>query len=243
MKRFILTLIVLGLSAVLLPYVIYLKDGSTYQAKEKYRVDKGMAIITLTNGTVISVDLRLIDAARTEQANKSGMDADMILDTGGATAAPVQSAKPTSLGQIAKGAGALSSPTALGSNPSKAAGAGTKSKDADFSDESVRRAFAKIFENVNLFEYKIIQGSTPSTVRINMTTDNEKDVFNALTASARVMNELKDLGKTSVTAIEIYLSTTSGAAAGRFTFGLDAARILADGQVPVEQFFIDQVLF
>jgi hypothetical protein len=242
MKRFILTLIVLGLSTVLLPYVIYLKDGSTYQAKEKYRVDKGMAIITLTNGVVLSVDLNLIDTAKTEQANKSGMDADMILDSGGA-ATPVQSAKPTSLGQIAKGAGALSSPTTLGSNPSKAAGAGTKTKDAEFSDESVRRAFAKIFENVNLFEYKIIQGSTPSTVRINMTTDNEKDVFNALTASARVMNELKALGKTSVSALELYLSTTSGAAAGRFTFGLDAARSLAEGEVPVEQFFIDQVLF
>ena len=242
MKRFLIFLIVLGLAGILLPYVIYLKDGSTYQAKEKYRVDKGMALITLTNGTVISVDLRLIDAAKTDQANKSGMDADMILDSAGSvTQAPTS--KPTSLGQIAKGAGALSSPSTLGASSAKTTGTGGKAKEAEFSDESVRRTFAKIFENVNLFEYKIVQGSSPSTVRINMTTDNEKDVFNALTASARVMNELNALKKTSVTALELYLSTTSGAAAGRFTFGLDAAQALADGKVPVEQFFIEQVLF
>lgn len=242
MKRFFLFLIILGLSGILLPYVIYLKDGSTYQAKEKYRVDKGMALITLTNGTVISVDLRLIDAAKTEQANKSGMDADMILD-GAGTTTQTPTPKPTSLGQIAKGAGALSSPNSLGSTPAKAAGTGGKAKDAEFADEGVRRAFTKIFENVNLFEYKIVQGSSPSTVRINMTTDNEKDVFNALTASARVMNELNVLKMTSVTALELYLSTTSGAAAGRFTFGLDAAKTLADGSISVEQFFIEQVLF
>jgi len=241
MKRFFLFLIILGLSAILLPYVIYLKDGSTYQAKEKYRIDKGMAIITLTNGTVISVDARLIDVPKTDQVNKSGMDADIILDTGG-TANQTSSPKPTSLGQIAKGAGALSSPTSLGAGNVKSAGPG-KSKETEFSDESVRRAFAKIFENVNLFEYKIVQGSSASTVRINMTTDNEKDVFNALTASARVMNELKDLNKTGVTALELYLSTTSGAAAGRFSFGLDAAKTLAEGGIPVEQFFIEQVLF
>lgn len=242
MKRFFLFLIVLALSGILMPYVIYLKDGSTYQAKEKYRVDKGMALITLTNGTVISVDLRLIDAAKTEQANKSGMDADLILDGAGSTT-QTPSPKPTSLGQIAKGAGALSSPTGLGASANKGATTGGKVKDAEFSDEGVRRAFTKIFENVNLFEYKIVQGSSPSTVRINMTTDNEKDVFNALTASARVMNELKILNKTSVTALELYLSTTSGSAAGRFTFGLDAAKSLAEGEVPVEQFFIEQVLF
>jgi len=241
MKRFFLLLIILGLSGILLPYVIYLKNGSTYQAKEKYRVDKGMAIITLTNGTVISVDARLIDAAKTEQANKSGIDADMILDSGGTTT-QTPTPKATSLGQIAKGAGALSSPNNLGASTTKAAGPG-KSKDAEFGDESVRRAFAKIFENVNLFEYKIVQGSSPSTIRINMTTDNEKDIFNALTASARVMNELKTLNKTSVTALELYLSTTSGAAAGRFTFGMDMAKTLADGGIPVEQFFIEQVLF
>jgi len=229
----------LAFSAALFPYIIYLKDGSTYQAREKYRVDRGMAIITLANGTVISVDAELIDTAKTEQANKSGIDAEVITD-GTSPAVPTQP-KVTSLGQIAKGGGELSSPSTLGTTTAKPAAG--KSKEAEFSDESVRRAFAKIFENVNLFEYKIIQGSTPSTVRINMTTDNEKDVFNALTASARVMNELRELKKQSVTALELYLSTTSGAAAGRFTFDMTAAKSLAEGETTVEQFFVTQVLF
>ena len=86
-------------------------------------------------------------------------------------------------------------------------------------------------------------GTTPDTVRIIMTTDNEKDIFNALTASAKVMSELSDLGKKNVAILELYLTTTSGAAAGRFSFNVESAKSLAEGRVPVEQFFIDQVLF
>ena len=107
----------------------------------------------------------------------------------------------------------------------------------------MRRAFGKIFENVNLFEYRIVQGTTPDSVRILMTTDNEKDIFNALTASVKVMAELNDLGKTNAARLEMFLSTTSGAAAGRFSITLDAARNLAQGKVAVEQFFVDQVIF
>jgi hypothetical protein len=245
MKRFLCVLLVLGLSPLLLSYVIYLKDGSTYMAKTNYRVENGKALITLMNGTLIAVDLAAIDTARTASANKAGLDADGVLPSvGSSTVISDAPARPT-LSSIAKGSGALSAPKAnsTGAPRSSPAAAEHKDREPEFSDDSVRRAFGKIFENVNLFEYRIVQGTAPDAVRILMTTDNEKDIFNALTASAKVMAELNDLGKTNAARLELFMTTTSGAAAGRFSITLEAARNLAQGKVSVEQFFVDQVIF
>jgi hypothetical protein len=247
MKKILFALCALLLSSTLLAYVIYLKDGSTYQAKAKYTVENGKAIITLLNGTVWAVDLKMIDAAKTESANKAGMDADGVLTSVGPGTVKTDTPQRQGLGSITKNPGSLTTPSNLTSGNNKSTGAspagGGKQREADFADESVRRAFGKIFENVNLFEYKIAEGATPGTVRITMTTDNEKDIFNALTATAKVMSELNDLGKKNVSTLELYLTTTSGAAAGRFAFNVEAAKTLAEGKVPVEQFFIDKVLF
>ena len=85
MKRFLCAILILGLSPMLAAYVIYLKDGSTYMARSKYTVENGKALITLTNGTIIAVDLGLVDAGRTESANKAGLDTDGILPSVGSS--------------------------------------------------------------------------------------------------------------------------------------------------------------
>ena len=64
-------LLVLGLAIPAHAYTIYLKDGSTLIAKEKYRVEEGKAIITLQNGTQTFIDASEIDVARTERTNMS----------------------------------------------------------------------------------------------------------------------------------------------------------------------------
>jgi len=248
MKRILAILLMLGASSLLLSYVIYFKDGSTVMAKALYKVENGKAIVTLMNGSVVAYDIKLIDIARTDKINKAGLDTDGVLTSVGQGASKTDTPQRQSLGSIAKGAGALTAPTGLTSGNAKVASSSAspsqgKDKESEFSDEGVRRAFAKIFENVNLFEYKIVQGSTPDTIRIIMTTDNEKDVFNSLTASAKVIAELYDLGKKNVANLELFLTTTSGAAAGRFSISVETARTLAEGKVPVEQFFVDQVLF
>ena len=58
------------LAAPLAAYTIYLKDGTRMQAKEKYRVVNGQAMITLPNGTRGVLDVREIDVKRTEEANR-----------------------------------------------------------------------------------------------------------------------------------------------------------------------------
>jgi len=246
MKRFLAILWVLCVSPLLLSYVIYFKDGNTVMAKARYTVESGKAIVTLMNGSVVAYDMRLIDVPRTEKVNKAGLDTDGVLTSVGQGAVQTDTPQRQSLGSIAKGAGALTAPKGPTSGNGRVASTSPtpqKDRESEFSDESVRRSFGKIFENANLFEYKIVQGTTPDTVRIVMTTDNEKDIFNALTASSKVVAELYDLGKKNVANLELYLSTTSGAAAGRFSINVETARNLAEGKVPVEQFFVDQVLF
>lgn len=243
MKK-VVFLILMGFSFSLFSYVVYLKDGSTYTAKEKYRVENGKAIITLMNGTIISIDLNLIDIKKTEEYNKSGIDSAIILDdVKQAPSIPKSTSKP-SLGDIAKPKetqdikkitiGGSKKPT-----KEKAAEEGEKLYD----DELVRKTIAKVLDNVYLFEHQILMGSTPDSVKIIVTTDNEKDVFSSLTAIAKAISELYDNGKKSINIVEIYLKTISGAPAGRFKADIPTIKNLAEGNVTPQQFFVKNVLF
>src|SRR5215203_7156348 len=60
-------------------YVVYLKDGSSVTAKEKYRIENGRALITLLNGTQTFIPASNIDAKRTEEANKGGHGSAVVL--------------------------------------------------------------------------------------------------------------------------------------------------------------------
>src|SRR5947199_1264929 len=51
-------------------YTIFLKDGSSLVARQKYTVQNGRAIIILLNGTETFVALDKIDIPRTDAANK-----------------------------------------------------------------------------------------------------------------------------------------------------------------------------
>ena len=60
-------------------YTIVLKDGSTLQAKEKYTVKNGRAIIILLNGAQTFVPVDQIDVPKTEQANKLGLGTGVLV--------------------------------------------------------------------------------------------------------------------------------------------------------------------
>src|SRR5262245_31881113 len=84
--RFVaLALLAVLAAAPALPYTVYLKDGSSVQAKKKYRVEGDKAVITLVNGSESFVLLSAIDVARTERENQN--------DYGG-TAVVIDSGKP-----------------------------------------------------------------------------------------------------------------------------------------------------
>src|SRR5436305_5662476 len=64
----------------LLAYTIYLKDGSSIQAKEKYKVVGERALITLPNGNQTFLALKQIDTARTDQANQTDYGSAVVIN-------------------------------------------------------------------------------------------------------------------------------------------------------------------
>ena len=61
-------------------YVVVMKDGTRYNAKAKWTVVKGKAIIVLENGQSLQLDPALIDEARSEQATKRGLVNANVID-------------------------------------------------------------------------------------------------------------------------------------------------------------------
>jgi len=53
-------------------YWIVTKDGTRYEAKSKWTVVNGKAMITLANGTVMSLDPTSIDVAKSEETTRLG---------------------------------------------------------------------------------------------------------------------------------------------------------------------------
>ena len=243
MKK-VIFLIFLFFSFSLFSYIVYLKDGSTYTAKEKYRVENGKAIITLMNGTIISIDLNLIDVKKTEEANKAGIDSAVVLDDVKSTPSIPKTTTKPSLGDIAKPKENLETKKIeIGTGKKNIKTKTVEEKEKPYDDEVVRKAIGTVLDNVYLFEHEILKGSTPDTVKIIVTTDNEKDVFSSLTAIAKATVELYDNGKKSINNVEIYLKTISGAPAGRFNIDIPTIRNLAQGNITPQQFFVKYVLF
>lgn len=241
-KLFFLLFLIFSLS--IFSYVIYLKDGSTYIAKEKYKVENGKAIITLANGTIISIDLNLIDIKKTEEANKSGIDSAIILDDVKTTPSIPKGTKKPSLGDIAKPKSSNDiKKITIGSGKSTVKEKAIEEGEKQYDDEVVRKTIKTVLDNVYLFEHSILQGSKPDSVKIIVTTDNEKDVFSSLTAIAKATVELYDNGKKSLNIIEIYLKTISGASAGKFNTDISTMRDLSEGKLTPQQFFVKYVIF
>ncbi len=241
-KVFILILIFFSFN--LYSYVIYLKDGSTYEAKEKYKVENGKAIITLLNGTIISIDLNLVDIKKTEERNKEGIDSAIVLDDVKRSPASSTPASKPSLGDIAKPKEKLETKKiSIGSGKVEKKKKVEEEAEEVYHDELVRKRIGTALDNVYLFEHQILQGSTPTTVKIIVTTDNEKDVFISLTSIAKAAVDLYDNGKTNLNNFEIYLKTIAGAPAGRFNVDIQTIKNLANGNINPQQFFVKYVLF
>lgn len=72
-------LLILVALVVLLPatasavYVVILRDGTRISARERFKIQGDMAIITLTNGTVTQIQASRIDQAASDKASAAGV--------------------------------------------------------------------------------------------------------------------------------------------------------------------------
>ena len=245
MKRILLTsILIVGLTPILLGYVVYLRDGSTYMARDKYRVEGDSAIITLQNGTVIKVKLSLIDVKKTREYNAKGITSGEVIALGRHGAGNDDGKKKAStLGSLIT---RKSTNGKFGKKPNVDLRRGDtkkKNRNTPFKDVALTRSLTILFENQNLFQYKIFQGSGPRALRVEMITDNENEVFKTLSSVARKLTEYYHKDPSIADRVELFMATSAGAPAGRFIIDAEQAQALTDGKITVESFYVENVIF
>lgn len=259
-RRELSTLLLLALATVgpLFSYTIYLEDGSTVIAREKYRVEEGKAIIVLQNGTQTFIDASEIDVARTERANQGNYGTAFFIDEEGQVVeAP---ASPVEQKQRLTDVASRSEPTVGTRSPAMRPETGVSS-DADyrrthtgFVDLTVfpRTPYrnleiaveaARFLRTLGVNEFKVFQGTEGQRAFVEMTTNSESSAFRSLEAAADTLIHLRNQFPDQVQELELLLITSNRDRAGQFFIDAETAMRLADSGVDAATFFLQHVQF
>lgn len=213
-------------------YIVVLRDGKRYNAKARWQVVDGKALIRLENGTTLQLDPSLIDVAATEQVNKAGLgDATVI----GTSAPPAQSgtrAPEQSLGSV----------TRLREKNAARPDAGTAAAAASAIPLNVLDRYRNAYDNLGYYDANI-RATGPDTMRVELVAENEQQVFNALSATAYLMEKLPPTTKVDVREVELHLLTLRGGYAGRFRMDRQDSTELESKTVTPQLWFVNNVIF
>lgn len=212
-------------------YTVVLRDGTTYKAKEKWQVVNGQALISLQSGTQISLDPRMIDVERTEQANRLGLgDAKLIKVEERPAQTPRQQQQP--LGSVTT----LRRDTANNSASTSTPASPSTPEGPVVGRETLSR-FQRAFDNVGLFGASVTP-SGAATLTVSVTANTEDDVFKAISATAFLVSRLED-----VETVQLLMSTLTGGAAGKFEMTRDDARAISEKHISWQSYYVQKVIF
>lgn len=250
-------LLVLGLAIPAHAYTIYLKDGSTLIAKEKYRVEEGKALIILQNGTQTFIDASEIDVDRTDRVNKGNYGtAFFIDDEGKVIEAPVTPTERQTLAGLASrnDADVSSRDRAIRDSEDSSEGADhprtaaghvdltviprTPYRDLDISVE-----VSRFLRTLGVSEFKIFQGTQQGRAFLEMTANSEATVFRSIEAAADTLIHLRNQFPEQIEELEVLLTTSNRERAGQFLIDEEIAMALGDENNETAEIFIANVQF
>ena len=223
-------------------YIVVLKDGTQYKAKQRWTVTDGKALLQLESGSVLQLDPNMNDVAKTNEVNKLGLGDVKVL--GRETRAPgAASQTDTSLGsslKLRKPAGPAAAPTPQ-SRPTAppVVPAGRPGQGVGF--ETISK-FEAAYENVKIFEHAVAS-TAPGKIRANLTADNEDRVFDAITATAYLIIGLPATGGEHIDSVELYMQTTTRMPAGRFLMTRADAELINSKKLTPANYFVQKVLY
>lgn len=233
--RNILTIIVALIFAIpaFANYIVVLRDGTTYRAKEKWKVANGQAVITLESGTQIQLDPRMIDIERTDQTNKLGLgDARLIKVEQPTPAATPQQRSLGSVTTLRRDNG--STPAAAGTQATSTQA--TASPSTSVSKDTIAK-FHRAYDNVGLFDANV-ESLREKELKIAVTTNNEDEVFKAISATAFLISNL-----TEVDRVQLLMSTLNGGSAGKFEMTLGDAKALSEKHINWQSYYVQKVIY
>lgn len=226
-------------------YVVILRDGTRVVGREKYTVKGNTALLTLKNGTLVSIPVDHIDFPATHKLNARNLGDAVPLDWADveeeSRPAPTPTPTPslTSLGQIRTGMGR---PVADAARPTPTPGIAYTG--ADFADKRVVRAFEEGLERSRLYLYRIGRGTRPSFLVVELQVNGQPEVNKGLLAVCEVYHILATTAPDRAPErLEVRMLNESGREAGLFRLAPEEAAELATGKVTAVEFFQKHVIF
>ena len=227
---------VIAIPAFAASYWVVLKDGTRYEAKTKWTVVNGKAMLNLVNGSVLALDPNSINVAKSEEMTRLGGGSLF-----GVEQIPVTSTTKTSeLGTTIKLRKLPQAQAATTAAPPVEAP--TPIAPGTLLGTDVLSKFERAYENVGIFEHKLI-ATGPHSLRADLTADTEDKVFNTLSATAFLMVRNAGITGVQIDYADIFMKTTTGAAAGRFHLTHGEAQAIESKATTPQTYFVQKVLF
>ncbi|HEX9459864.1 MAG TPA: hypothetical protein VGA84_11995 [Thermoanaerobaculia bacterium] len=219
-------------------YWVVTRDGTRYEAKAKWTMVNGKAMITLVNGTVMSLDPGAIDVAKSEETTRLGggslFGVEQLPGTSTSKASTLGSS--IRLHRLPSSQPVAPAPATTATDIPQPSAPGT-----GLGTDVIGR-FERAFENVGIFEHKLVATGTKS-LRADLTADTEDKVFNTLTATAFLIVHNAGIAGVQIDSVDLFLKTTTGGAAGRFHVTRDDAQALEAKTMTPQAYFVLKVLF
>lgn len=230
-------------------YVVVLKDGTMYKAKQKYTIVNGKAMVKLENGQTLQLDPNLIDVAKSERQTQLGTDKANIISldpnlpaatTSTANQTPSLSGIRLRNPQRPEATTPPPAPSRTTATPATTTPAPAPSGRALGAD--VIEKFERAYENVGIFEKKLA-ATGPNSLRAELTADTEERVFNAISATSFLMFRNAGVDGARIDMVELFMKTTNGGAAGRFQMSREDAEALEKKSISQQDYFVSKVIY
>ncbi len=227
-------------------YAVILKDGTRIVAKERFKVQGDLAIITLENGTVTQIQLSKVDVGASDRQSAQGVGGAVPLDSGTPT-----STKPAnggrdgsspSLLEVAKRAKLRDEQRKKAEASMKTGSKGVSTALIPYPERDVANAFFADLEKAGLANITTWAGSEKGALRIDLTADSETQVFAALQAIGKKYQDMKGSTSLAPDRIELNMKTTTGEDAGSFSFDIGQIAPLLRGELSPPEFYVRNVV-
>ena len=243
----LLTALLLSSQAALASYTVVLKDGTLIVATEKYEIQGDRALIQRENGTPTSVRLSEIDVERTEEYNSQRNLAGAVVVDGNRTR-PLKlgEAPPMSLNEALKRQKQRQKAREETPERMVKTSAGyndlTRILRRPYRESEISKRMTEELRKAGLRDFEVHQGTTDNRIFLYVTTNDEKEVFQALRVSANTYGLIHELDR-SVEAFEVLMMTGTKTRAGQFLLNSDNTPLLINQKMSVSDFFVEYVQF
>ena len=249
-RSLIVALALLLIAAPMAAYTIYLKDGSRLIAREKYTLDGDRALILLQNGTQTFLAASEIDVPRTEAANRNNYGTAMVLQDGEfveTPAVPEPDRPESSITDLATRSPGQQHERAVRPVPTRPTSGDyldlLSSQRQPFRNLDLAAEIQKVFMAQGVAGMQLAQGTEADRVLLEITTDSEASAFRALEVAADALLHVRTRTSAPVSAFEIVLVTSSRSRGGQFLMTPGMASEVADGEIELPAFYVQNVQY